>query len=315
MARTAHLLRQRGVEVVTLDLAALGQNVTPEQWYDGLISRIGWQLRLEDRLEEFWNRQARVGPVQRFLNVIREIVLARNARRLVIFVDELDTVRSLPFPSDEFFAAIRETYNRRSEDASFDRLAFCLLGVAAPSELTGQNAATPFNIGTRIELHDFTWPEMLPLAHGLGRSAAAAEELLERIYFWTGGHPYLTQKLCQAVSADAGVQTTAGVDDVCHQCLLSPQGREQDDNLIFVRERLGRSQAGLPELLPLYRRIRSGQPAAADEGSPETTALRLCGIVRLERSGLRVRNRIYERVFDLPWVDRTLSAYIYANAP
>ena len=114
--------------------------------------------------------------------------------------------------------------------------------------------------------------------------------------------------LCQGVSGDSAVQTTAGVDEVCHQCLLSPQGREQDDNLIFVRERLGRSQAGLPELLPLYRRIRSGQPAASEAGSPEVTALRLCGSVRQERGGLRVRNRSYERVFDLAWVDRTQTA-------
>lgn len=313
MARAAHLLRQHGFDVVTLDLAAVGQNLTPEQWYDGLNSRVGWQLRLEERLEEFWKRQERVGPVQRFLTAIRDIVLARSARRLVIFVDELDTVRSLPFSTDEFFAAMREAYNRRSEDASFDRLTFCLLGVAAPNELIGQSVMTPFSIGVRIELHDFTWPEVLPLSHGLGRNAAAAEELLERIYHWTGGHPYLTQKLCQVVSADAAVQSAAAVDDLCHQRLLSAQGREQDDNLIFVRERLGRAQASLPDLLPLYRRIRSGEKVVADEASPEIIALRLSGIVRQETGCLRVRNRVYDRVFDLSWVERTCSMRAHAT--
>ncbi|MBI2947223.1 MAG: AAA-like domain-containing protein [Verrucomicrobia bacterium] len=304
MARVANILRQKGWDVVTLDLSALGQMVTPEQWYDGLIARIGWQLKLEDALDRFWSRQERLGPLQRFLASIREIVLARSARRLVIFVDELDTVRSLPFPSGDFFGAIRETYNRRSEDPTFDRLTFCLLGVATPSELIACNAMTTFNIGRRIELQDFTWPEVLPLAHGLGRNTVVADELLERIYFWTAGHPYLTQKLCHAVSADATVQTEASVDEVCHRTLLSPQARGQDDNLIFVRERLQRGQSSLPALLPLYRRVRAGESVPVDETRPEIHALRLSGIVRYEGEQLRVRNRIYERVFDVSWVDR-----------
>ena len=34
--------------------------------------------------------------------------------QVVIFVDEIDAVRSLPFSTDEFFAGIREFYNRRT---------------------------------------------------------------------------------------------------------------------------------------------------------------------------------------------------------
>src|SRR5258705_12835875 len=37
MVRTAARLREAGVGVVLLDLTAIGQNLTPEQWYEGLI--------------------------------------------------------------------------------------------------------------------------------------------------------------------------------------------------------------------------------------------------------------------------------------
>src|SRR5436190_24156989 len=47
MVRTAIKLREQGNQVVVLDLTAIGQNLTPEQWYDGLIVRMGRQLRLE----------------------------------------------------------------------------------------------------------------------------------------------------------------------------------------------------------------------------------------------------------------------------
>ena len=38
MVRTAQRLREQGVLVAVLDLTAIGQNVTVEAWYDGLLS-------------------------------------------------------------------------------------------------------------------------------------------------------------------------------------------------------------------------------------------------------------------------------------
>ena len=40
-----------GVAVAVLDLTAIGQNVTPPQWYDGLAQRLGRQLRIEDEID------------------------------------------------------------------------------------------------------------------------------------------------------------------------------------------------------------------------------------------------------------------------
>ena len=93
--------------------------------------------------------------------------MSKTTAKIVLFIDEIDTVRSLPFSTDEFFAAIRECYNRRSEDLEFQRLTFCLLGVATPSDLIQDTRTTPFNIGRRIELSDFTEAEAAPLALGL----------------------------------------------------------------------------------------------------------------------------------------------------
>src|SRR4029079_4234443 len=97
---------------------------------------------------------------------------APGTGRLVLFIDEIDTVRSLPFSTDEFFAAIRECYNRRVEEPAFERLTFCLLGVATPSDLIRDVRMTPFNIGRRIELNDFTEAEAAPLGCGLLTTSA-----------------------------------------------------------------------------------------------------------------------------------------------
>src|SRR5437870_813740 len=50
MVRTANRLREGGVKVVILDLGAVGQNITPEQWYEGLLTLIGLRLDLDQEL-------------------------------------------------------------------------------------------------------------------------------------------------------------------------------------------------------------------------------------------------------------------------
>src|SRR5436309_5153190 len=119
MVHTAARLRKEGGAVVVLDLTAVGQNLSAEQWYGGLLRRVGRQLDpdgdLEEVLEEFWfHREERVGPLERWMQALDQLVLPQVTERIVIFIDEIDAVRSLPFSADEFFAAIRECYNRRA---------------------------------------------------------------------------------------------------------------------------------------------------------------------------------------------------------
>ena len=64
--------------------------------------------------------------MRRFMRVISDAVLPVSEGRVVIFVDEIDAVRSLPFSTDEFFAGIRECFNRRTSDPEIERLTFCL---------------------------------------------------------------------------------------------------------------------------------------------------------------------------------------------
>ena len=61
-------------------------------------------------------------------------------------------------------------------------LLFCLLGVASPTDLIAEPALTPFNVGRRIELADFTAAEASRLAWGLGRPPDVAAALLENLY-------------------------------------------------------------------------------------------------------------------------------------
>ncbi|HEY7543865.1 MAG TPA: carboxypeptidase regulatory-like domain-containing protein, partial [Blastocatellia bacterium] len=219
-----------------------------------------------------------------------------------IFIDEIDAVRSLPFPTDEFFAGIRELYNRRAEDRELERLVFCLLGVATPSNLIQDTRTTPFNIGRRIELNDFTEQEAAILARGLGADDEAGRKMLRRVLYWTGGHPYLTQRVCQSVAEDESAADAKGVDRVCQSLFFSSRARERDDNLLFVRQRLLRSEIDVAALLDIYSRVRRRKRVRDDETNTLISVLRLSGITKAVDGRLQVRNRIYNRVFDNEWI-------------
>ncbi len=306
MVRAARQLREDGAAVVVIELTSIGMNLSAEQWYDGLTGKLGSQLGLEDELEDFWDEHPNLGPLNRWMEAIRRVVLPHCPGQVVIFIDEIDVTRSLPFSADEFFAAIRQCYNARTDDPEFERLTFCLIGAATPTDLIRDVRLTPFNIGARIELNDFTEKEAAPLAQGLGREEKQAKDLLKRILYWTNGHPYLTQTLCKALAEDRTVDRPAGVDRICETLFLSARSRESDHNLQFVRDRILRSGEDIAGLLDLYHQVWKRKKIQDDDTHPLIAILRLSGLVKSLENYLWVRNRIYFRAFDKDWIDANM---------
>lgn len=302
--RTMERLKGQGVRPVFVDLTRIGgRNVTPEQWYAGIAVEIGRSLSLRNQVLDFWGEEAHLSPVQRLFASIREVVLAQINGDVVIFFDEIDAARSLPFSADEFFAGIRECYNRRVHDAEYSRLTFCLLGVAVPSDLINSPASTPFNVGERIYLRDFTLDEAAVLAQEFPNRT-----LFERIFYWTHGHPYLTQSLCAAAAA-TNLESPEDVDALVKRDLFEPKARETNINLADVANRALHAGDLEPDperfradLLSVYERAWKGKPIADDESNRVVALLKMSGIMRSEGNRLEVRNRIYRQVFDRSWV-------------
>ncbi|MCC7433539.1 MAG: AAA-like domain-containing protein [Methanoregulaceae archaeon] len=307
IARSILKLREAGVRQVKLDLQRIGANVTPEQWYAGLAVGVGQELGLHAKVLEYWQERQAVGPLARFVGVLQDVILPNTTEPLVIFVDEVDFVRALTFPTDEFFAAIRESFNRRSSDDSFKRLTFCLVGVATPGQLIRNPDISPFNIGLRIDLTDFTLEETLVYSDSLNGKRDGAK-LVARVHHWVSGHPYLTQLLCGRIASEPGVVTTADVDRLVRTLFLSPESRQREPNLSDVERRmLDPDVPGLtPEerrvqVLELYGRMLRAKSVEAVEQNPVVATLRLSG-VGLEHDGvLQVRNLVYRTVFDETW--------------
>lgn len=312
MVRTSSNLRMLGYQTAIIDLTQLGTKLSAEQWYLGQLNRVAKDLKLRIDYLSWWQQQSQLGSVQRFITFLAEVALVEVSEPLVVFVDEIDTTLNLSF-SDDYFAAIRSLYNDRATDERLDRLTFVLLGVASPSNLIQDAKRTPFNIGVRIPLTDFSESEACVLHPGLAPDPDSAAQLLKQVLFWTGGHPYLTQKTCREIANWAASpnwdarQVPLVVDDIVRVLFFSDQGRNQDFNMQFVRDRILESEDSA-SLLRLYRRIRTGETVPDDELDPSRVALKLSGlVVATDARLLQVRNRIYDRVFDDVWITKELN--------
>ncbi len=95
----------------------------------------------------------------------------------------------------------------------YGRLGYCLQGVAAPNELIKDRRTTPYNIGQTLKLDDFDRAAEDLRAHGplARRRPGGRQQLLDRVLYWTGGHPYLTVGMYIDL-AEAGAATVADVD-------------------------------------------------------------------------------------------------------
>jgi len=300
MVRTAKRLQEHGASTAIIDLNMIG-TVNVDQWYLGLITRLKRQLNLAADPDTWWRERASLSPVQRFTDFLRDVVLEEAEGPVVIFIDEIDSTLNLDF-SDDFFAAIRAMYNARGNDSELNRLTFVLLGVATPTDLIRDRTRTPFNIGQGIALQEFSYADAQVMEQGVEAvHPGEGEAIFTRVFQWTNGHPYLTQKLCLTVAEKSGgFWTDERVDRLVEELFLSEEAR-REDNLQFVQGSIQASPQRR-KLLGLYRKVYEGREIADDERSPDQNRLKLFGLVRAEQGLLQVRNEIYYRVFDLNWI-------------
>ncbi|MBD2255506.1 AAA-like domain-containing protein [Nostoc parmelioides FACHB-3921] len=310
--RAAQRLRAEGIACGIVNLNQLDtHNAATGGWYQGIVGRLRSSLGIKIRHREWWHEREDIPPVQRFVEFLETVLLVEISQPIVIFFDEIDSVLKFDF-KDDFFALIRACYEQRSQQTEYNRLTFALLGTTTPSDLIQDKSRTPFNIGRAIDLGGFQLQEVQPLMPGLVNHADNPEAVLSAILFWTGGQPFLTQKLCQMI-LDAQLQIVVGHEAetirqlVQSRILENWEAQDNPEHLRTIRDRILRgAEQYKGRLLSLYQQCLQQQEIATND-SPEQMYLRLTGLVVKRDNKLTVFNRIYGAVFDLAWVERSLA--------
>ena len=146
-------LKQEQIACIEIDFSEKGtQLTTPEKWYNSILLNFVRKFSLDVNLKSWLSEHDWLSPLDRLGEFIDFILLQQISEKIVIFLDEVDSILSLKFPSDDFFAYIRSCHNKgqSGENLAYQRLTFCLLGTATPSDLIQDKKRTPFNIGQAI---------------------------------------------------------------------------------------------------------------------------------------------------------------------
>jgi len=309
--QTMQRLQKQGTVCVAIDLTGSGK-VTEEQWYGGIVRKLVKDCQLKSKFgfnwQKWWSQNREIlSPVQCLSLFIEEVLLAKIESPIVVFVDEIDKVLSQDFSLDDFFALIRFFQNQRVDNPIFQRLTFALLGVATPGDLITDKTQTPFNIGSAIELHGFQIQEVESLIRGLQGRFYHPQKVMELILYWTGGQPFLTQKLCNFMVEESEKDNPRSVEEVVKSRILENwESQDDPEHLRTIKDRILCNEQRAGHLLELYQQIQK-KGEVATSNSVEFSELRLSGLVVQREGTLRVYNRVYQQVFNQSWVENQLN--------
>ncbi len=310
LVRVRKQLESEGFKCVMINF--VGSQVDPERWYFTFTKQIVDSLHLQiNSLSTWWEQRKLLTPVQKLDDFIGKVLLTNQNENIIIFIDEIDTVLSLNFPTEDFFAFIRNCYNERANNPNYDRISFALFGVATPSQLIKDTLRTPFNIGHGIQLHPFTVKEATKLANGLNvkfDNIKTSEHIVQEIINWTGGQPFLTQKICKLL-VDSDIQVPTDKSDISkciknfiHDNIINDwENQDEPQHLRTITNRIINSVEPSFKLLKLYTEIIEIGEVNANN-TPEEGELILSGLIVKNNNTLRIHNRIYASIFNGEWV-------------
>ncbi|NCS78851.1 MAG: hypothetical protein GPJ17_17180 [Microcystis aeruginosa K13-07] len=313
--QTQKRLQEDNIDCATIDLSGIGKKLSEDIWYRVLFEQLvkRFDLSIREKEQTWWDERAYKSPINRLDQFVEEILLKEVSRPIVICFDEIDSVLSLNFSTDAFFAWLRSCHEKRPHNRDYQRLTFCMLGVAAVSNFIQDNYRSPFNIGQDIRLSGFTIKDARKLAEGLQEKFIEPQRVLEEVIEWTGGQPFLTQKICHLISTSRtgfGRESAANPinvgDFIQSQVISNWVSQDSPEHLKTIRNRLLNNRVTGRRMLKLYQEIlRNGE--IPDDGSPDQIELRLTGLVVQDQQKLKVYNKIYRNVFNETWVTTELN--------
>ncbi|PZV11279.1 MAG: hypothetical protein DCF20_19865, partial [Pseudanabaena sp.] len=313
--RVTHKLQAEGIVCATIDPQKIGVEVTCEQWYASAIRSLVGDLDLKNKFDlRSWIRERELlSPVQRFAEFIETVVLQEIDTPIVIFVEEIDRLLSLKFGMDDFFGLVRSFFEDRPTKPDYNRLTFSFLGVATPTDLIQSHNTSAFNIGYAVELAGFTLTEALPLMQGLASKVANPQDYLAEAVKWTGGQPFLIQRLLGMMEKElVGIATPENIavwveNLVQERIVTNWESQDAPPHLTTIRDRVISVEEKLRgRMLGCYQQVLANGELE-DDRSEERSKLRLTGLVVRRDGRLVSYNPIYGAVFNNLWVEGQLA--------
>jgi len=265
LARGMQFAREQGHESAATDLQKFNaedfKNV--DRLYRTMAESIADQLKLDTDPTSTWD--PRRGPNANIERFLRREVLGKLKKPLFWGLDEVDRLFVTPFGS-EVFGLIRAWHNERALDPSgpWSHLTIAIAYATEAHLFITDINQSPFNVGTRLGLEDFTQAQVSELNRRYG-SPLHSDDELTRFCRLVGGHPYLVRR---------------GLDELVRRKLSFDAFEQQAArDEAFYGDHLRRILVLLvrdPQLTMIMRGVLEGQPCPTPESFDR---LRSAGLV------------------------------------
>lgn len=246
---------------------------------------------VREQINDLRIRNIAKSPVQAHNEELRTLLKAVKGK-LVFILDEIDSLTRTSF-SDNVFSQIRSTYFSRVNYPVLEKLTYVLSGVVEPTEIIKNPKISPFNIGEKIHLDDFTHDEYLTFINQAELSWLG-EDVIERVYYWAEGNPRITWDICYELQNKTDL-TPAKVDAFVKDLYLTSYDKAPIDTIrTLVKEDRDLRDA----IIQL----------AYDKGNTLSDKIKsklyLAGIVNYYDNDVRIKNRIIKDSLSLSWLQK-----------
>lgn len=279
LLRVRRLLTEAGMAVAYVDLSPAREE-SLENWYSHI------SMGIAEQVLPAGDQPPLPQSHLEFVQFLRAVATQLGNTRLCIMLDEVGTVPE--DMSDAFFGNVRYVFSNRQVKPEFRFTNFVLCGTFQPRDLIKNPANSPFNISKTLRMSDLSRDGVRRLVGMLERMGVYFDEdIPDEIYNWTGGQPYLTQRLC-AIFEEWKIPISGPevVERAVQELMMD------DNNLDHIVHRLHEEQ----ELIPWLERIliRKESIRFNRMTNQRLARLELIGLIKPANDGTcRIRNRIY----------------------
>lgn len=231
-------------------------------------------------------------PNVEFDRSLRAILRDNSSTRFIIVLDEIDSLLNVAY-SDIILSQVRSMYFARGSYPEYYRLTYILSGVVEPGNLIKDRNISPFNIGEKIYLEDFTREEADELASKAELKLHIS--VADRVFWWTAGNPRMTWDLLSAIEdVHPRVPDAELVDRMVGELYLTRFDRAPVDHIRDLAE----SSSQIREGIAAIRYSRS-----ASLSSDIRNRLYLAGITSGESvDTLSIKNRVIDEALGDEWL-------------
>jgi transcriptional regulator with XRE-family HTH domain len=243
-----------------------------------LTDLMGRELRTSGS-EEVW--QTSLAATIKISTYLEARVLRSSSTPVLIAMDEVDRLYGTSFRND-FFGLLRAWHNKSQWDETWRKLSIIMALSTEPYLLIDDVYQSPFNVGTRVELEDFSEAQVIDL-NGRHGSPLSDSEVVEMATL-LGGQPYLTRKALYTSAAE-GAPWSETVNHATDQ--QSPFSDHLRRYLWLVRDK--------PELTKAVKQVLQG---ALRPDEPAAQRLEWAGLIRRHGDNCLFRCPLYQSFFD-----------------